>query len=431
MSSFLARIFSGLLGVGLLCAGATAAPLPAFPTAEGFGALATGGRGGEVYHVTNLSDSGPGSLREAVSHGPRIVVFDVGGVIKLHSPLHIGSDLTIAGQTAPGDGVVIYGRSVLLQGSRNVIVRFVRLREGVAGEKGRGALQLSSASNIIFDHVSIAWGRWENLGVTQGSTAITFQYCIIGESLEPPRAGAPSGSARDITFSHNLWLHNQGRNLKAKGRIQYINNVVYNWSGTGLAGMRSSTEHNLDIVGNYFIQGPSASARFLGQFTFMDKVYQHDNFVDLDRDGQLDGRPVVEADFADTGGAPTFVPAPLLQPAIPVHVDTAEDAFRKVVARAGCSLRRDTVDTRLINELTSLGRRGRLIHDEAAVGGIGAFKSGQVTADALGDGMPDAWKTSHGFDPKDPRVARGDQDHDGYTNLEEYLNELAGDQPAN
>lgn len=403
------------------------APLRAFPSAEGFGALATGGRGGETCHVTKLDDSGPGSFREAVSKPHRIVVFDVGGIIKLDSNVSVSSDITIAGQTAPGEGVAIYGRSVSLSGSHNVIVRHMRFREGIHGDRGKCSINLSGAGNMIFDHVSIEWGRWDCLGVTQGSHTMTFQNCIIGEGLDPQRFGALVDSVTNITLAHNLWINNQSRNPKAKGTIQYINNVVYNWGVTGLVGGHSAADHSLDAVGNYFIKGPSSNDRFAGQFTSTDKVYQQNNLADLDRDGQLNGRPVVEAHFSDSGGSPSFVATPFLHPPVPVTVDAAEVAYRRIVAGAGASLHRDSVDARLISEVTSLGREGKISRDEAEAGGIGELTGGKPTVSTLGDGIPDAWKIAHGLDVKDPRVANGDYNHDGYTNLEKYLNELAGD----
>ena len=405
-------------------------PLRAFPSAEGFGALVTGGRGGETCHVTNLNDSGPGSFRDAVSKSHRIVVFDVGGIIKLDSNVSVSSDITIAGQTAPGEGITIYGRSVSLSGSHNVIVRYLRFREGIHGDRGKCSINVSGASNMIFDHVSIEWGRWDCLGLTQGSHTMTFQNCIIGEGVDPQRFGALVDSVTNITLSHNLWINNQSRNPKAKGTIQYLNNVVYNWAVTGLVGGHSAADHQLDAIGNYFIKGPSSNDRFVGQFTVTDKVYQQNNLADLDRDGQLNGRPAVEKDFGVSDDAPSFVSTPFLHPPVPVTVDAAEVAYRKVVAGAGASLHRDSVDARLIAEVTSLGKKGQISHDEAEVGGIGELKGGKPPVSTLGDGIPDIWKTAHSLDVKDPNVAKGDYNHDGYSNLEKYLNELAGDGPS-
>ena len=404
--------------------------MPAFPSAEGFGALATGGRGGEVYCVTNLNDAGPGSFRDAVSQGRRTVVFAVGGVIKLASNVAVSSDVTLAGQTAPGEGIACYGHTVSFSGAHNVVVRYLRFRQGLGGDRGKCAVNLSGGSNMIFDHASIQWGRWDCLGVTQGSHDLTFQHCIIGEGIDPQRFGALVDSVTNITFSHNLWINNQSRNPKAKGTIQYVNNVVYDWGGSGLVGGHSGADHQLDAVGNYFIKGPASNDRFLSLFTATDHVFQNGNLADLDRDGQLNGRPVVDADFGESGGKPTFSPTPFLSPPVPVKVDPAPVAYQKVAAGAGCSLHRDAVDARLIAELTSLGKKGQISHNEAEVGGQGELKAAPPPVSSMGDGIPDAWKQVHGLALKDPNVRNGDLNHDGYPNLEKYLNSLTGEWPA-
>ena len=169
----------------------------------------------------------------------RTVVFDVGGVIRLKSNVAVSSHLTLDGTDAPGDGITLYGRSVSFSGQNNVIVRYLRFREGIAGDKGKCSVNLSGGGDMIFDHCSIEWGRWDCLGLTQGSHDITFQNCIIGEGVDPQRFGSLSDSVTNITYTHNLWINNQSRNPKAKGRIQYINNVVYNWGVCGLVGGHS------------------------------------------------------------------------------------------------------------------------------------------------------------------------------------------------
>src|ERR1035438_10498047 len=191
----------------------------AFPGAEGFGRFATGGAGGETVHVTTLDDAGAGSFRDAVSKPNRTVVFDVGGVIRLNSNVAVSSDLTLQGQTAPGDGITLYGRSVSFSGQKNVIVRYLRFREGIAGDKGKCSVNLSAGSDMIFDHCSIEWGRWDCLGLTQGSHDITFQNCIIGEGVDPQRFGSLSDAVTNITYSHNLWINNQSRNPDRKSVV--------------------------------------------------------------------------------------------------------------------------------------------------------------------------------------------------------------------
>ena len=352
----------------------------AFSGAEGFGQFASGGRGGEVYHVTNLDDSGTGSFRDAVSQPNRLVVFDVSGIIRLKSNVAVSSRLTLAGQTAPGDGVMLYGRSVSFSGQNNIIVRYLRFREGIAGDKGKCSVNLSGGSDMIFDHCSIEWGRWDCLGLTQGSHDITFQNCIIGEGVDPQRFGSLSDSVTNITYSHNLWINNQSRNPKAKGRIQYINNVVYNWGVCGLVGGHSATDHFLDAIGNYFIAGPNSGPHAVGEFKTTDHVFQKDNFTDLNQDGKLNGRAVVAEDFGHGESAPTFVTNLTVAPLTNVTVESAPAAFSNVVAHAGCSLHRDSVDARLIDAVQSFGTRGKIIHAEAEAGGTGELKEVHATA---------------------------------------------------
>ena len=345
-------------------------PIPAFSGAEGFGKFATGGNGGETVHVTTLDDSGPGSFREAVSKPNRIVVFDVGGVIRLKSNVAVSSHITLDGSTAPTDGITLYGRSTSFSDQHDVIVRYMRFREGIAGDKGKCSVNLSGGGDMIFDHCSIEWGRWDCLGLTVGSHDITFQYCIIGEGVDPQRFGSLSDDVTNITYSHNLWINNQSRNPKAKGRIQYINNVVYNWGVTGLVGGHSAADHFLDAIGNYFIAGPNSSAHFTGEYKPTDHVYQKDNLTDMDKDGKLNGRPVVPADFGSGDEAPTLVDNLTVAPQIAVTIEPAQVAFSNVIAHAGSSLHRDAVDARLIDAVLSFGKTGKIIHDEAEAGGL-------------------------------------------------------------
>jgi pectate lyase len=346
----------------------------AFPGAEGFGQFASGGRGGEIVHVTTLDDSGAGSFREAVGKPNRIVVFDVGGIIRLKSNVAVSSDITLAGQTAPGDGVMIYGRSVSFSGQKNVVVRYLRFREGIAGDKGKCSVNLSGGSDMIFDHCSIEWGRWDCLGLTQGSHDVTFQNCIIGEGVDPQRFGSLSDDVTNITYSHNLWINNQSRNPKAKGKIQYVNNVVYDWGVTGLVGGHSAADHFLDAIGNYFIAGPNSSAHFTGEYKPTDHVFQKDNFVDMDKDGKLNGRLVVAEDFGKGDEAPTLVTDLTVAPLTNVTVESAQSALSNVLANAGCSLHRDSVDARLIDEVRSFGTHGTISHTETEAGGTGELK---------------------------------------------------------
>lgn len=349
---------------------ATAQTNLAFPGAEGFGQFATGGSGEVTYHVTTLDDSGTNSFRDAVSKPHRTVVFDVSGIIRLKSNVAVSSDVSILGESASGDGITLYGRSVSFSGQKNVIVRYLRFREGINGDRGKCSVNLSSGSNMIFDHCSIEWGRWDCLGLTQGSHDITFQNCIIGEGVDPQRFGSLTDSVTNITYTHNLWINNQSRNPKAKGKIQYVNNVVYNWGVCGLVGGHSGADHFQDVMGNYFIAGPNSNKSAAGQFSATDHVFQKDNFVDLDKDGTLNGQALLPANFGSGDGAPTFVDAPSNGSLAGLRIQSAATALTNVLAEAGCSLKRDAHDQRLIDAVKSFGTRGKIIHDEKEVGGL-------------------------------------------------------------
>jgi pectate lyase len=424
---------------------ASAADLPAFPGAEGFGALATGGRGGEIVRVTTLEDAGPGSFREAVSKPHRIIVFAVGGTVALKSNLASPSNITVLGQTAPGEGICFYGKSLSISGSSNVILQYIRARQGIEGDRGKCSINAADANNFIIDHCSIQWGRWDALGVTSGSHDVTVQHCIIGEAIDPQRFGAIVDSVERVTLAGNLWINNQSRNPKAKGTIQYINNVVYNFGGTGLAGGHSGAEHSLDVLNNYLIAGPSSTGHAISGFSTSDHVFDSGNLVDLDKDGTLNGRPVTRADYNDpsggaegeggTGGVaipdgqkpyPTFIAKPWIEgkaPRIPVTVVSAEDAFKKVIAGAGASLKRDAVDERLIKQAASLGKEGKVVRSEAEVGGMPPLKGGEAPADTDKDGIPDAWETVNKLNPNDPSDA-AKLDPTGYTMIERYAHSL-------
>ena len=341
-----------------------------FPGAEGFGRFATGGNGGEIFHVTTLDDSGASSFRDAVSQQHRTIVFDVGGIIRLKSNVAVSGDLTIQGDTAPGEGITLYGRSVSFSGQKNVIVRYLRFREGIAGDKGKCSVNLSGGSEMIFDHCSIEWGRWDCLGLTQGSHDITFQNCIIGEGVDPQRFGSLTDSVTNITYTHNLWINNQSRNPKAKGGIQYVNNVVYNWGVCGLVGGHSGADHFQDVVGNYFIAGPNSNQHAVGECAATDHIFLKNNFCDLDKDGKLNGRELTQKDFGSGENAPTFVASPSNGSLDGLKIESAQDALSNVLANAGCSLHRDAVDARLVDAVKSFGTRGKIIHNEAEVGGL-------------------------------------------------------------
>ena len=412
-----------ILAVFLLCVRSNIQAQPiAFPGAEGFGALATGGRGGAVVHVTNLNDTGPGAFRDAVSQPNRTIIFDVGGTIMLKSPLSIESNITVAGQSAPGDGIAIQGSSVSLSNSQNVIVRYMRFRESLTGPERKCSVNINKGSNIILDHCSIEWGRWDCLGATESSN-LAVQWCIIGEGIAPQKFGCLC-ETDNITFSHNLWINNQSRNPKAKGKVQYVNNVVYNWGVTGLVGGHSAADHWLDCINNYFIKGPNSNDRFVGQFAGTDKTFQSGNLFDGDTDGKLNGREVTEKDFGSGDGAPTFIKSASVISQIAVKVDSAQDAYERVLAGAGASLHRDAVDARLIDQVKSLGKAGKIVMDQADAGPPADLKSAEAPKDTDGDGIPDAWETDHRMNSNDPADAKNPAKDSHYTQLEEYLNSL-------
>jgi len=392
----------------------------AFPGADGFGKKAIGGRGDSVYHVTNLNDSGVGSFRDAVSRPHRTVVFDLCGVVKLQSRMSVASYVTIAGQTAPGDGIVVYGNGVSLSNSNDLIIRYIRFRGSV--EMGRGVCTLSAdnAHDIIFDHLSIEWGRWDNLHIKE-SKDITVQYCLIGEGINPQMFGALLENPTNLTIHHCLWVDNQSRNPKAKAGIEIVNNVIYNWGSNGLVGGHSAADHFQDIINNYFIAGPNSSNAFIGMFTATDHVYQKGNFVDLDKNGKLDGRSVTDSDFIKTTA--TLVEK-VQNPALSVSaIENAKVAYKKVIEQAGASLHRDAIDNRLIGYVESLGKTGQVIKSEAEVGGQKVIKSTTALIDTDGDGIPDAWEKKHSLNPDDPTDGKLIT-ASGYSNLEEYLNDL-------
>lgn len=402
----------------MMCGQANSQQL-AFPGAEGFGAYATGGRGGTVVHVTNLNASGPGSLADAVSQPNRTVVFDVGGVIDITGQnLTIASNLTIAGQTAPGEGITIYGGRVIMSNSSNVIMRYIRMRGSISMPEDKCTLTMDYCDNVILDHCSISWGRWDNVHIKDANN-ITYQNCIISEGIEPQRFGAITDGTRNWTISHCLWTNNKSRNPKMKCYLQYYNNVVYNY-GIGIVGGHSAADNYQDVMNNYFITGPSSgsSNKYFDQWTETDHLYSTGNYTDDNRDGKLNGRLIT-----DYNGA-TPMQQPNLKCQAPMNLEPAEDAFYAVMEHAGASRVRDSHDLRIIEQLASLGTKGAFIANEQDVGGIGTLAGADAPADSDGDGMPDEWEKANGTDP-DKADANGDADGNGYTNIEDYVNSLA------
>jgi len=392
----------------------------AFPGAEGFGATASGGRGQPVLTVSNLNDDGLGSFRASASQSNATVVFAVSGVIHLKSNMELGSNLTIAGQTALGSGITIADAKVSMTHASNIVIRYLRFRGGITESPKVSSINLSDAAHVMLDHLSIEWGRWDNIQ-TNGNNHSTIQNSIIGQGIVPQRFGCLCESDF-LTLSHNLWIDNKSRNPKGKGHIQYINNVVYNWGVDGYVGGHGAEPHYADLIGNYFIKGPNSTDAFIGEFTKTDHTFESGNFVDLDRNGKLDGRLATQDDFEHVNA--DVVAEPFAKPEVPVHVDPAADVIAGIVAGAGDSLCRDAVDRNLIDELLSYGTRGALIADESEIGGHPASAEVKSPQDSDGDGIPDLWERQHHLNPHDPADGQHIDPTTGYSNLELYLNEL-------
>lgn len=403
----------------LLCGISVSGQQLAFPGAEGYGAYSLGGRGGTVVHVTNLNSSGPGSLADAVSRPNRIVVFDVGGVIDVtETNLTISSNITIAGQTAPGEGITVYGGRVIMSNTSNVVIRYLRMRGSINMNKSKCTLTMDNCNNVILDHCSISWGRWDNVHITNASD-ITWQNCIISEGIDPQRFGAITDGTWNWTVSHCLWSNNKSRNPKMKCAMQYYNNVVYNY-GNGIVGGHSAAQHYQDVINNYFIAGPStgSSNKYFDDWTETDHLYSRGNYTDADCNGKLNGTLITDYNGATPMSNPNFTCN------APMNLETAEEAYYSVVEHVGASRVRDSHDQRIISQLTSLGKEGSFIDNENDVGGIGKLENGTPPLDTDGDGMPDEWEIANGLDPN-KNDANGDIDGNGFTNIEDYINSLA------
>lgn len=406
-------------------AGGAASELTAFPGAQGFGRFAVGGRGRDVVHVTNLEDSGPGSLREAISQPYRTVVFDVGGVIRLESRLVFKNNQTIAGQTAPGGGITLYGDGTSFSGANHTIVRYVRFRMGKIGESEKDTVTMAHGHDVIWDHCSLSWGRDGTFDLNQesGETLfnLTLQDSIVAQGLQTHSTGGLVNTT-GTSILRSLYIDNNSRNPKARGTLQFVNNVIYNWVVSGYILGDTSGRSDGYMVGNYLITGPETRGGTLDSPTAAYRLFASGNYYDSNRNGSLDGRLLGQADF----GSVTWETAPSADfPAVP-ELEAAE-AFAYVSERAGASLFRDAVDDYVVNELSSLGTAGATISDETSLGlpgVVGAVPSGPTPEDTDQDGMPDAWETANALDPNNAMDRNDDRNGDGWTNLEEYVNSL-------
>jgi pectate lyase len=428
-------LFSGL--VVAACCRLCAAEIPAFPGAEGAGAFTPGGRGGAVLLVTNLNDSGPGSLRAACdASGARTVVFRTGGTIRLKSPLVIRNPyITIAGQSAPGGGICLRDHPLIVTTS-HVILRYLRSRLGDESAEQVDCISLlGGTSHAIVDHCSATWSIDEALSLSGAIDAVTVQWCLIGEPLRgskhakgPHGYGSLSRATGRVSWHHNLWAHADARNPRlgdyyGRGRPTFDvrNNVIYDYGATA-SGL---TQGNLRVnyVGNYIRPGPSSTAKTPITIGPDSDITFHI------RDNIVDGSPALTADNSTFFNVTEFNgkrEVRTVDTPFDMHAVTtlpAEEALERVLASAGASLpRRDAVDARIVHEVRTRG--GHLIDSQADVGGWPELEGGIAPPDADDDGMPDAWEFAHQLDPHDARDASGDADHDGITHLEDYLNSL-------
>ncbi|CAE7160045.1 unnamed protein product [Rhizoctonia solani] len=391
-----------LLSLAIAVAGTIpqAMAILAFPGAEGFGANAIGGRGGSVYVVTNLNDSGSGSFRDAVSQPNRIVVFAVGGLIKITDRVVISHHVTIAGQTSPGQGITVYGNGVSYSNAHHTITRYIRYRMGKGGSSGKDAVGIADGHDMIFDHVSVSWGRDETFSINGDVSNVTISDALIAQGLETHSCGGLMQTSGGVSIIRSLYIDHKTRNPKVKGVNEFVNNVVYNWGSGGgyIAGGDSAGQSYANIMNNVFISGPSTTIAPFTRGNTNFHAYVQRNYYDANRNGVLDGWELTqstgnysEVDFQTTRyDYPTVTT--LLAPL---------DAYAKVIMEAGASKSRDNVDTLLIDRVKSLGTLGELISDETVSpwNSGGPIAGGTAPQDTDGDGMPDDWEIANGLDP--------------------------------
>lgn len=462
-----------LLGVGLHIV----AQQIAFPTAEGYGKYTLGGRGGEVYEVTNLNDSGEGSLRAAVeAKGSRTVVFRVSGTIDLKSDLRINNPyITIAGQTAPGDGICIK-RYPLMINADEVIIRYIRVRFGDEALKDADAVSSRYVKNLILDHVSASWSVDEVLSIYHGEHT-TVQWCMITESMfnsnHPKKGNHGFGGIWGSNYSsyhHNLIANNSNRNIRFAsgcGNTDYRNNVIYNWGFESTYGAESKQKgsdkfifSNVNVVANYYKPGP---ATLPGRMTHQiaapwsrngdsdyGKWYIADNEMVGSQEVTNDNWKGVVPSLTAIEDVQEFNPNNLKAipglkldkpwPAMAINQQTATDAYHSVLKHAGASLpKRDAVDLRIMDEVrngyatfegasyekhyqvSDTSKNCGIIDSQNDVGGWPELKSTPAPVDTDHDGIPDAWEKENGLNPKDAKD-RNKMGEDGFTMLEKYLN---------
>jgi hypothetical protein len=417
----------GLIAFLVLGVGPVKAQQLAFPGAEGFGKYATGGRGGEVYLITNLNDGGPGSFRDAVSEPNRIIVFEVGGVIQLNERLTFSENLTIAGQSSPGEGITLAGNGASFTNANNLICRFIRVRSGKAAGK-IDAVTIYQGHDMIFDHMSVSWGTDENFSVSSmkvvdGPVNVTVQNSIIAQGLQTHSCGGLVQSEGGISMFGNLYIDNHTRNIKVKGRNQFVNNVVYNWGSNGyILGGESEYHSHANVTDNYFIAGPDTKGKPFTRGNENFAIYAANNYFDNNLNGKLDGRLLSKDDY----GVVTWLEEPV-QGFPSINAIVAADAVERVIKSVGTYLPdRDEIDHFLIEELTSYGEKGKIIADEEELPVKLTQKEWKREPgfDSDHDGLQDDWEQKNGLDPNNSSDAVLYSLDKGYTNIEVYLNEL-------
>lgn len=473
-ANILRLIRYGTIVATLLAGMSSFAETPAFPGAEGFGMYTTGGRGGKVYHVTKLTDgTEEGTLRYAVNQkGTRTIVFDISGIIELESQLTISNgDLTIAGQTAPGDGICIKNHTVYV-GADNVILRFLCFRLGTDKPDGynddgtpyqdRDAIWGRNQSNIIIDHCSMSWCTDECASFYNNKN-FTMQWCIMAESLRGsihPKGNHGYGGiwgGQGASFHHNMLVHHDSRNPRFCGSrytnepdkelVDYRNNILYNWGSTNSG--YAAEGGNYNFVNNYFKSGPAtkksiryrifnpnaddgSNAQPKGVYGYF---YVNGNYMaGKGENWDWNGIDISNGNNSEMTEEAIKKTAEFAVTSVTTHKATT--AFEKVLKLAGASLKRDAVDTRVTQEAkdstytytgSKLGGLG-IIDAVSDVGGYPTYNSTTKPTDTDGDGMPDEWESAHGLNPNDASDGTtAASDGSGYTNLELYMNSLVNE----
>ena len=432
------RVFISICSLYLVVTGL--AHGAAFPGALGFGANATGGRNGSVYHVTSTADSGSGTFRDAVSQGNRIIVFDVGGTITLASPVSCSSDLTIAGQTAPG-GIAIIGHEVSFSLRTNEIVRYLRIRPGSLSSSGEDDINVGDGTNMVFDHDSLEFAGYNNIDAhgTYGSDAITVQSSIIGDPMYNGTSAKQGFGAHTehlggkFSWYDNIWVSEHNRQPLAKIDTIFVNNTEYNFQA-GYTVADTSGDFHHDIIGNYFVTGPTdpTGANAFFQMNANQIIYGAGNMLDNNNDGILNGGPI------SPGGGGTVLSAPWSPLSTNTVVYSAAGAFHYDTSWSG-AMPRDPMDALILSQINTLGLGtagtgggtagpgAGLYYDQTSTGlgnnGYGTLTGGVAPVNTSGDGLPDYWKLANGLNTNQyyPLVVMSD----GYTLLEDYINWLA------